>query len=110
MVQLSNLCVDNDCLGWISSLLYNCLSVCPTSMNEITEAGSILETAKFTDVSSLLDAFSAAAACGDLEAYFGCFATSGRFLGTDVNENWTAAEFMAFAKPHFKSDGCVLCL
>jgi len=58
-------------------------------------------------VEGLLDAFATAAAIGDLRGYFGCFqdGDTSRFLGTDVNENWTATEFLEFARPHFKNDG-----
>jgi len=67
----------------------------------------IIGSAQHSSVEGLLDAFAAAAATGDLRAYFGCFhdAATSRFLGTDVNENWTASEFLEFARPHFKSDG-----
>lgn len=52
-------------------------------------------------VAAVLDAFHAAAARADEEAYFGAFAEGGVFLGTDASERWTVAEFRAYAHPHF---------
>jgi CubicO group peptidase (beta-lactamase class C family) len=52
-------------------------------------------------VGAVLDAFHAAAARADEEAYFGAFAEGGVFLGTDASERWTVAEFRAYAHPHF---------
>jgi hypothetical protein len=63
---------------------------------------SIIGSGQHSTVEDLLDCFNDAAARGDLNAYFGCFKDlNSRFLGTDVNENWTAAEFLEFARPHF---------
>ncbi len=63
----------------------------------------LIGKARHSSVEQLLDSFNDAAARGDLEAYFGCFldASRSRFLGTDVKENWTAGEFLSFARPHF---------
>jgi hypothetical protein len=67
---------------------------------------AIIGKGEHASVDDLLNAFHEAAALGDLNLYFGCFADEkSRFLGTDVNENWTASEFMTFAGPHFKGDG-----
>ena len=67
----------------------------------------IIGTSQHSTIDALLNAFHQAAAIGDLAAFFSCFecAEKSRFLGTDVNENWTAGEFMEFARPHFKNDG-----
>ena len=54
-------------------------------------------------VGRTLDAFHAAAADSDEEAYFKHFAQQGRFLGTDASENWTVAEFRAYAHPAFEN-------
>lgn len=67
---------------------------------------SCIGISKHRSVDELLDAFSRAASCGDLNAYFGCFYNeNSRFLGTDINENWTCKEFLDFARPHFKNNG-----
>lgn len=52
-------------------------------------------------VGAVLDAFHAAAARADEEAYFGAFAEGGVFLGTDASERWTVSEFRAYTHPHF---------
>jgi hypothetical protein len=67
---------------------------------------SIIRSAAHNSVEGLLDAFSRAAATGNLQEYFGCFYDDrSRFLGTDASENWTAAAFFEYAAPHFKGDG-----
>jgi hypothetical protein len=52
-------------------------------------------------IAETLNAFHAAAAASDEEAYFSSFAAQGRFLGTDASENWTVEEFRRYAKPAF---------
>lgn len=52
-------------------------------------------------IDALLDTFHHAAAAADLALYFGCFHKTGRFLGTDASENWSATEFLAYTQPHF---------
>jgi len=52
-------------------------------------------------VSTVLDAFHAAAAKADEEAYFALLAPNGVFLGTDATERWDKAAFQAFAHPYF---------
>lgn len=56
-------------------------------------------------VSVVLDAFHAAAAAGDFDAYFGLFHPEGVFLGTDATERWTVAQFKEYARPHFGPGG-----
>lgn len=53
------------------------------------------------EITGVLDAFHAAAARADGAAYFGLFAPGGVFIGTDVTERWTVAEFRAYAEPLF---------
>jgi phosphohistidine phosphatase SixA len=55
-------------------------------------------------VGEVLDAFHEAAARADEEAYFGCFAPEGVFLGTDPDERWTFEEFRAWAAPYFERE------
>lgn len=54
------------------------------------------------EVGAMLDAWHAAAAAADEDAYFSLFADdSSIFMGTDATERWTAPEFRAWAKPYF---------
>lgn len=53
------------------------------------------------EITAVLDAFHAAAARADGAAYFGLFAPDGVFIGTDVSERWSVAQFKAYAQPHF---------
>lgn len=62
---------------------------------------SIIGKGIYESIDELLDSFHAAAACSDLARYFGCFSSSGSFLGTDSSENWTVREFYAFSEPYF---------
>lgn len=55
--------------------------------------------------SAVLDDFHAAAAEADFDRYFAHFAEGAVFLGTDASERWTVAEFMVFARPHFRPGG-----
>lgn len=52
-------------------------------------------------IAAVLDDFHDAAAAADGARYFAHFAPDGVFLGTDASERWTAAEFKAYAAPHF---------
>ncbi|HXU45676.1 MAG TPA: nuclear transport factor 2 family protein [Thermoanaerobaculia bacterium] len=52
-------------------------------------------------VEQTLDAFHAAAAKADEEAYFALLAPAGVFLGTDATERWDKTAFRAFAHPYF---------
>lgn len=52
-------------------------------------------------IDTVLDAFHAAAARADEEAYFALLAPNAVFLGTDATERWDKAAFRAFAHPYF---------
>jgi len=52
-------------------------------------------------VAVVLDAFHAAAARADEEAYFALLAEDAVFLGTDATERWPKAAFREYAHPHF---------
>lgn len=52
-------------------------------------------------IATVLDAWHAAAARADENAYFQHFAPEGIFLGTDATERWTVAAFREYAHPHF---------
>jgi ketosteroid isomerase-like protein len=64
----------------------------------VAQTASAPETAA---VSAVLDAFHAAAARADEEAYFALLAPNGVFLGTDATERWDKTAFRAFAHPYF---------
>lgn len=53
------------------------------------------------EVGAVLDHLHAAASASDGEAYFALFTPEARFIGTDVAERWTVAEFKAYAMPYF---------
>jgi hypothetical protein len=53
------------------------------------------------EVTRVLDAWHAAAARADEEAYFALIAEQGVFLGTDATERWDKPAFRAYAHPHF---------
>lgn len=48
-----------------------------------------------------LDAFHAAAARADFEAYFELLADDAVFIGTDASERWSKAQFADYARPYF---------
>jgi hypothetical protein len=52
-------------------------------------------------IGRVLDAFHEAASEADGELYFSLFVDGGVFIGTDVSERWSVAEFKAFAEPYF---------
>lgn len=62
-------------------------------------------TSQFTSPWGLIDDFHNAAATSSLTRWAGAFYdASSRFLGTDVTENWTAAEAVDLFRPHFESN------
>lgn len=52
-------------------------------------------------IGRVLDDLHDAASKADGPRYFGHFAPSGVFIGTDVHERWTLEQFKAYAKPYF---------
>jgi hypothetical protein len=66
-----------------------------------TGGASQAPMASQAEITGVLDAFHAAAARADGAAYFGLFAPGGVFIGTDVTERWSVAEFQAYAEPLF---------
>lgn len=54
-----------------------------------------------TEISTMLDAFNAAAAKADYNTYFNYFANESTFIGTDATEIWDKKAFMVWAKPYF---------
>ncbi|WP_339914902.1 nuclear transport factor 2 family protein [uncultured Brevundimonas sp.] len=62
---------------------------------EVTDAPEALAAA------AVLDALHKAAALADGAAYFDLFAPDAVYIGTDVSERWSVAEFRAYADPYF---------
>lgn len=58
-------------------------------------------TSAETAVAAVLDAWHAAAAHADENAYFSHFTPDAVFLGTDATERWTVTQFREYAHPHF---------
>ena len=54
------------------------------------------------DVARTLDDFHDAAAKGDEARYFAILPDDAVFLGTDLSERWTGAQFRAYAMPYFQ--------
>ena len=54
-----------------------------------------------TLIAETLDAWHAAAASADFDAYFDLLTEDAVFIGTDATENWQRKEFINYAKPHF---------
>jgi SnoaL-like domain len=52
-------------------------------------------------ISTILDAWHAAAAKPDYTAYFELMTDDAVFIGTDATENWNKKDFMIWAKPYF---------
>jgi ketosteroid isomerase-like protein len=64
-------------------------------------APGLAQSADHRAVTTLLDDFHQAASDADGERYFGYFAPDGVFIGTDITERWSLAEFKAYAMPYF---------
>jgi hypothetical protein len=53
-------------------------------------------------IARMMDDWHAAAARADFEGFFGPIAEDGIYLGTDLSERWTKAEFARFSQPYFE--------
>jgi len=53
------------------------------------------------DPGAVIEALHQAAREADGASYFALFTPDARFIGTDVTERWTVAEFEAYATPYF---------
>ncbi|MCY4674103.1 MAG: nuclear transport factor 2 family protein [Bacteroidetes bacterium] len=56
-----------------------------------------------SQIEAVLDDFHLAASEADYDRYFGHLAEESIFLGTDITERWTKAEFQDYARPHFNA-------
>jgi hypothetical protein len=72
------------------------------SLGRALEAASSRRPAGPAEAAAVLDDFHDAAAKADFDRYFGHFAASGVFLGTDPGERWTVEQFKAYARPYFR--------
>lgn len=63
----------------------------------ITAVGQVPAQDDVSAINQVLDAYHAAAEAGDWPRYFALMSEDGVFLGTDVSERWTKAEFQAYA-------------
>ena len=54
------------------------------------------------EINTLLDNWHQAAADANEIDYFDAMSDDAIYIGTDATENWTKAEFQAYANPHFK--------
>lgn len=59
------------------------------------------QTSQEQAIAGVLDSLHAAAARADANAYFGLYTPDAVFIGTDVTERWTLAQFRAYAAPIF---------
>lgn len=61
------------------------------------------DASDLVSIDQLLDTLHSSAASSNLETYFNCFSSDGRFLGTDPSENWHVDDFRDYARPAFDS-------
>ncbi len=65
-------------------------------------AAEVLRQAdRSAEIGPVLDTLHGAAARADADAYFGLYTPDAVFIGTDVSERWTLAQFRAYAAPIF---------
>lgn len=62
-----------------------------------------LAQARNQAVAAVLDDWHQAASATDETRYFGHFAPTGVFLGTDATERWTVSSFREYAHPYFQA-------
>ncbi len=77
----------------VRTLAYCCLAFAASTISAQTPQ---------LKIAAVLDDWHQAASVADEARYFGYFASSGIFMGTDATERWTMAEFREWAKPQFK--------
>ena len=68
----------------------------------ITDApGEAADTPEEEAAAAVLDALHGAASRADGATYFDLFTPDATYIGTDVTEHWSIAEFRAYAEPYF---------
>ncbi len=77
---------------WVWVLLAGCGAATPHAVDRAAASDAVGE---------VLDAWHAAAARSDLEAYLGHMSDDAIFLGTDATERWTKAQLRAYAERPF---------
>lgn len=63
--------------------------------------GDAADSPEETSAAAVLDALHAAASKADGPVYFDLFTPDATYIGTDVTEHWSIAEFRAYAEPYF---------
>jgi len=63
--------------------------------------GEAADTAEEAAAAAVLDTLHRSAAAADGPVYFDLFTQDATYIGTDVTERWTIAEFRAYAEPYF---------
>ena len=63
--------------------------------------GEAADTVEETAAAATLDALHRAASAADGATYFDLFTPDATYIGTDVTEHWSIAEFRAYAEPYF---------
>ena len=63
--------------------------------------GEAADTPEEEAAAQVLDALHLAASRADGRTYFDLFTPDATYIGTDVTEHWTIAEFRAYAEPYF---------
>lgn len=63
--------------------------------------GEVADTPEALAAAAVLDALHQAASVADGMTYFDLFTPDATYIGTDVTEHWSIAEFQAYAEPYF---------
>jgi ketosteroid isomerase-like protein len=74
---------------------------CTANISTNSEANTVNIAAERTQITTMLDAFNAAAANADFDGYFGLYTDDAIFIGTDATENWDMESFKTYAKSAF---------
>ncbi len=67
----------------------------------VDAAGEAADTPEETAAAATLDALHAAASKADGAVYFDLFTPGATYIGSDVTEHWSIAEFRSYAEPYF---------
>ncbi len=78
------------------------LVIVVTSCTKKAEEKQIVSSSEIKkEINTNVDAWHAAAAEANLDAYFNLMTTDGVFIGTDATENWQNEAFKVYSKPYF---------
>jgi hypothetical protein len=70
-------------------------------ISHIASMGDFNDTPEEAAAAVVLDALHGAASRADGATYFDLFTPDATYIGTDVTEHWSIAEFRAYAEPYF---------